>query len=89
MKIAYILNDAAFFVSHRLPLALSVIKQGGEVVVITGKNINKALEDEAISTLERYNISHKSCLFTQSFKNPIFEITLQKYPRRASRAGIY
>ena len=41
MKIAYILNDAAFFVSHRLPLALSVIKQGGEVVVITGKNINK------------------------------------------------
>ncbi len=74
MKIAYILNDAAFFVSHRLPLALSVIKQGGEVVVITGKNINKALEDEAISTLEKYNISHKSCLFTQSFKNPIFEI---------------
>ena len=74
MKIAYILNDAAFFVSHRLQLALSVIKQGGEVVVITGKNINKALEDEAISTLERYNISHKSCLFTQSFKNPIFEI---------------
>ena len=67
MKIAYILNDAAFFVSHRLPLALSVIKQGGEVVVITGKNINKALEDEAISTLEKYNISLfivGTCIYT-------------------------
>ena len=55
MKIAYILNDAAFFVSHRLPLALSVIKQGGEVVVITGKNINKALEDEANGDFELAN----------------------------------
>ncbi len=74
MRIAYILNDAAFFVSHRLPLALSVIEKGGDVLVITGKNINKVLENEAINLLEKNNISHKCCMFSQGFTNPLFEI---------------
>ena len=51
-KVAYILNDAAFFVSHRLPLALSVIAQGGSVI-ITGKNVNQGLEYEAINVLKK------------------------------------
>ena len=50
MKVAYVLNDAAFFVSHRLPLALSVIDKG-DVIVIT-ENINQKLEDKAISFLQ-------------------------------------
>ena len=74
MRIAYILNDAAFFVSHRLPLALSVIEKGGDVLVITGKNINKVLENEAINLLRKNNISHKCCMFSQGFTNPLFEI---------------
>ena len=52
-RVAYILNDAAFFVSHRLPLALSVIAQGGSVIVITGKNVNQGLENEAINILKK------------------------------------
>ncbi len=73
-KVAYILNDAAFFVSHRLPLALSVIAQGGSVIVITGKNVNQGLEYEAINVLKKNNIIHKCCLFSQGFRNPFFEI---------------
>ncbi len=74
MRVAYILNDAAFFVSHRLPLALSVIDKGGSVIVISGKNINREQEQEAISLLKRYNISHKCCNFSQGFTNLFSEI---------------
>ena len=40
LRVAFVINDANFFVSHRLPLALSVISKGGNAIVITGKNIN-------------------------------------------------
>ena len=39
-----------FFFVPELPLALSTIQKGGKVIVITGQNINKILEDEAIDT---------------------------------------
>ena len=45
LKIAYVINDAAFFVSHRLPLALEVQKLGGHVCLITGHNVNEKLEN--------------------------------------------
>ena len=74
LRVAYVINDANFFVSHRLPLALSVINKGGHVAVITGKNINVKLENEAINLLKQYKISHKSCNFSQGFRNPVSEI---------------
>ena len=74
LRVAYVINDAAFFVSHRLPLALSTIQKGGKVIVITGQNINKILEDEAIDTLRKNKIEYKCCMFSQGFINPIFEI---------------
>ena len=74
LRVAYVINDAAFFVSHRLPLALSTIQKGGKVIVITGKNINKILENEAIDTLRKKKIEYKCCMFSQGFINPIFEI---------------
>ena len=74
LRVAYVLNDAAFFVSHRLPLAISVIEKGGEVIVITGTNINLAQEKQAINILKKNNITHKCCLYSQGLKNPIFEI---------------
>ena len=53
LRIAYIINDAAFFVSHRLPIALEVLKLGGEVCLITGQNINEEIENEAIKKLKK------------------------------------
>ena len=74
LKIAYVINDAAFFVSHRLPLALEVLKSGGQVCLITGHNVNKKIENKALQKLTELNIKHFRCLFSQSFKNPINEI---------------
>ena len=74
LRVAYVINDANFFVSHRLPLALSVIKKGGNVTVITGTNINIKLENEASDLLKKNNISHKRCNFSQGFTNTISEI---------------
>ena len=74
LRIAYVINDAAFFVSHRLPLALEVLKLGGEVCLITGKNINKDFENYSIKILNEFNIDHYICDYSQSFKNPIKEI---------------
>ena len=74
MRVAYIINDAAFFVSHRLHLALSVLDEGGNVIVITGRNVNKKIENKAIKILKKNNIRHQCCLFSQGFKNPLFEI---------------
>ena len=74
LKIAYVINDAAFFVSHRLPLAIEVLKSGGQVCLITGHNVNEKIENEALKKLKELNIKHFRCLFSQSFKNPINEI---------------
>ena len=74
LRVAYVINDANFFVSHRLPLALSVLKKGGNVTVITGTNINIKLENEASDLLKKNKISHKRCNFSQGFTNPISEI---------------
>ena len=52
LRIAYIINDAAFFVSHRLPIAIEVLKQGGKVCIITGQNISTKIENEAIKNLK-------------------------------------
>ena len=54
LRIAYIINDAAFFVSHRLPIAIEVLKQGGKVCIITGQNISTKIENEAI--IENLNL---------------------------------
>ena len=74
LRVAYVINDASFFLSHRLPLALEVIKRGGDVSLITGTNINKKIEIDAISRLKLLKIQHYQCKFTQGFKNPIQEI---------------
>ena len=74
LRIAYIINDAAFFVSHRLPIAIEVLKQGGKVCIITGQNISTKIENEAIKKLKELKIKHYRCLFSQSFRNPIKEI---------------
>tara|TARA_A100001015_G_scaffold320624_1_gene447705 strand:- start:5134 stop:6273 length:1140 start_codon:yes stop_codon:yes gene_type:complete len=74
LRVSYVINDAAFFVSHRLQLALKVIEMGGEVCLIIGKNINKEIENEAIRELNKKNIKYYQCKFSQGIKNPILEL---------------
>ena len=74
LRVAFVINDAAFFVSHRLPLAKEVLKLGGKVCLITGYNINEEIENEAFKKLKKYEIVHFRCFFSQSFKNPVNEV---------------
>ena len=73
LKVAYVINDASFFVSHRLPIALKVMKKGGEVCLISGINHNADLEKKAIQRLKEEGIQHYLCEFSQGFKNPLKE----------------
>ncbi len=69
------MNDAAFFMSHRLPIALKVLEKGGSVNLFVGVNLNSQIEIEAINKLKNYKIEcHRLC-FSQGLKNPINEIT--------------
>ncbi len=44
MKLLFVVNDADFFVSHRLPIATAAIRQGNEVELATGPSSEQALE---------------------------------------------
>lgn len=73
-KIAFVVNNAAFFVSHRLPLADKAISLGWETLLVTGRPGSITLEPEAIATLNRHGIKNMSVGFSSSGINPIFEL---------------
>ena len=52
-KIVFFINHVAFFVSHRLPLALHAKKNGYEVILITGKAGSKVMEKDAIKVIKK------------------------------------
>ncbi len=51
MKILYVVNEARFFLSHRLPLGLRALEQGFDVVVVTAPHTGEA-------ELEAYGFRH-------------------------------
>ncbi len=58
MKIVFVVNNLAFFVSHRLPIALNALSRGFEVTVITGRAGSKAMEVDAQKKLHATNVKH-------------------------------
>ena len=68
-RISYIINDAPFFVSHRLKLALEVKKSGAEILLIVGKNSNIYREEKALSILKEKKINYLICSFSQGYGN--------------------
>ena len=46
MKILFVVNEARFFLSHRLPLGLAALERGYEVVVVTAPGTGEALVPE-------------------------------------------
>jgi glycosyltransferase involved in cell wall biosynthesis len=57
-KIVYLVNHVAFFVSHRLPLAIHAKKNGYQVVLVTGLAGSNSMETEAQKLLKKYDIEH-------------------------------
>jgi glycosyltransferase involved in cell wall biosynthesis len=74
LRILYVVNNAAFFVSHRLPIALAARRRGDEVVVVTGRAGSPTLEEPALGELLRLQIDHRVVASTSSGINPAVEL---------------
>jgi glycosyltransferase involved in cell wall biosynthesis len=58
MKILFVVNNAAFFCSHRLSLALAARDAGHQVTLATGQAGSVTLESAAIDKLASHDIEH-------------------------------
>ena len=74
LRIAYVLNNASFLVSHRLPLVLAARNEGYEVVLVTGKASSVTTESGANKKLAELGIKHRRTVFRSSGTNPTVEI---------------
>ena len=63
LKIIFIVNHLAFFISHRLPLAIAAIKNGYEVELITGQPGSVTMENYAEEKLSEFSIKHSRVFF--------------------------
>ncbi len=73
LRLTFIINHVAFFVSHRLPLALGAAQQGFQVNLLSGQAGSKEMEDLATCKLETFPIRHERLCFRSSSVNPFFE----------------
>ena len=73
-KILYVVNHAAFFVSHRLPLALAARESGYDVELITGQPGSVSMEEPAVVALEAARIKHSRVAFGSASINPFIEL---------------
>jgi glycosyltransferase involved in cell wall biosynthesis len=70
----YVINHAAFFVSHRLPLALGAIERGHDVILATGRAGSELMEPGAENVLKAHGVRHVRVAFTASGLNPFIEL---------------
>jgi glycosyltransferase involved in cell wall biosynthesis len=73
-RVAYVVNHAAFFVSHRLPLALGARKAGFDVVLFTGQAGSAQMEGTAVAQLAAAGILHERSMSRSSGMNPFVEL---------------
>ncbi|MBX3655509.1 MAG: glycosyltransferase family 4 protein [Ramlibacter sp.] len=74
MRILYVVNNAAFFCSHRLPLAIAARKAGHEVALITGQAGSVLLEASAVQQLKYAGIRHIATRFKTGGISPFSEL---------------
>jgi glycosyltransferase involved in cell wall biosynthesis len=72
-QIVYVVNHAAFFVSHRLPLALAAKKAGWSVHLLIGQPGSKVMEPHAEAELKRHHIPYTRLAFRTAGANPFWE----------------
>lgn len=72
--LAFVVNTAAFFLSHRLPIALEAQRQGYRVALITGQAGSAVMETDAAATLAAHGIAHTQLGFTSAGTNPLREL---------------
>jgi glycosyltransferase involved in cell wall biosynthesis len=75
LRILYVINNAAFFVSHRLPIALAARQRGDDVALVTGKAGSETMERPALDELQRLGLEHTVLPFTSAGTNPVIELS--------------
>ncbi len=73
-RVAYVVNNAAFFVSHRLPLALGALSAGFEVMLFTGQAGSERMESAAVAQLAVEGIDHRRTISRSAGLNPLVEL---------------
>ena len=68
MKILYFINHKPFFVSHRLPIALQMIRNGHIVHLLTGKSSDITMEKYAKKIIKKNNINSNELNLYSSYK---------------------
>ena len=74
MRIAYVVNHCAFFVSHRLPLALTARQEGFAVHLLTGQAGSQEMEQIAVAELQEAGVPYQRTVFRSSGMNPVVEL---------------
>lgn len=69
----FIINHLAFFVSHRLPIAVELLKKGNIVGLIVGKSASKKMDKEAKEIISEHDIKIHEINFSSSGLNPFKE----------------
>lgn len=73
-RIAYVVNHVAFFVSHRLPLAVGARNAGFDVCLLTGLAGSQEMEQTAVTQLQAAGVPHQRTVFSSSGLNPLREL---------------
>jgi glycosyltransferase involved in cell wall biosynthesis len=66
-RLLFVVNNPAFFLSHRLPIALAAQQAGFDVHVAT-------MDGESVSRIQAYGLTHHVVPMTRSGKNPFQEL---------------
>ncbi|MEC7190931.1 MAG: glycosyltransferase, partial [Pseudomonadota bacterium] len=85
-KLCFVVNNAAFFASHRLPIAIKFIQLGGQVDLIIGKPGSKVMEGHAVNEIESHGIRIWRVPLSTSGVNPILELIGLYHVQRHLRA---
>jgi glycosyltransferase involved in cell wall biosynthesis len=74
LKLCFVVNNSAFFVSHRLPIALEAIKSGYGVYLLVGNPGSVLMELDANNKLREFDITVIQCRFSSDGLNPLIEV---------------
>ena len=74
MRILYVVNNAAFFCSHRLPIAIAARERGHEVALASGQAGSPKLEAAAIEKLAAAGVAHMATRFSSGRIDVVAEI---------------
>ena len=73
-RIEFVVNNGAFFASHRLPLAVGARQDGFEVGLITGQSGSEELEAMATKSLRLASVPHFRTAWRSAGINPLIEL---------------